>query len=308
MKVNLFIAGAARCGTTYLSSCLQASSEISVSSIKEPNYFTAEKFNRCGPGDKDFLPMVDATNSNIGSYTGVVLAEAVYHSLYSNAAGVWCDASPSYMYYPGVAKALYQYNPSAKVIILLRDPVARMRSAYGMNVQWGREYLTLGDALESSKERMADGWEFYWDYEGASLYANAVAEYISVFGRENVAVMSSSELFNDLRGAMTCLREWFDVDTSCFSAEGPKVNARSYEQGLLMLWLNKSYVRSKYAQECWPKFMWKAFRGLDHYGFSRRNRMYDIPDSVRNRLIADCDLLEGLLGMSYNTKWRELYG
>lgn len=309
MKVNLFIVGAARSGTTYLSDCLKQCPHMSVSQIKEPNYFTVDNFKRSGPGDLDFLPLVnDLELLDRDYYTALVPCGKIYHSLYSQGARVWCDASPSYMYYKGVAKAIFDYNPSAKIIILLRDPIARLRSAYGMNVQWGREYLPLATALACAEERMESGWEFCWDYEGASLYAQAVEEYLNVFGKENVAILDSSELFKDLRGAMACLHAWFDLDITCLSAVGAKANARSYKSGELMLQLNRNYSRASYARRYWPKLLWKAFRGIDYYAFSWSTSLHEIPDSVHQRLLIDCDKLQELVGGSFSKKWSEVYG
>lgn len=47
------------------------------------------------------------------------------------------ESTPRYLYYPGVAKKLYNYNPNMKFVVMLRDPVRRAYSAWNMYKQMG---------------------------------------------------------------------------------------------------------------------------------------------------------------------------
>jgi hypothetical protein len=42
------------------------------------------------------------------------------------------EATPRYIYYPGTAKKIFDYDPNMKFIVLLRDPVKRAYSAWNM--------------------------------------------------------------------------------------------------------------------------------------------------------------------------------
>ena len=46
------------------------------------------------------------------------------------------EATPRYLYYPKVAKKIFNYNSEMKFIILIRDPVKRAYSAYNMYKQF----------------------------------------------------------------------------------------------------------------------------------------------------------------------------
>ncbi len=42
------------------------------------------------------------------------------------------ESTPRYMYYPGTAKRIFDFNPAMKLVIVLRDPVLRAFSAWNM--------------------------------------------------------------------------------------------------------------------------------------------------------------------------------
>src|SRR5690606_28394211 len=45
------------------------------------------------------------------------------------------DATPNYIYYPGTAKKIYDFNTKMKFIVVLRNPVKRAFSAWNMHRQ-----------------------------------------------------------------------------------------------------------------------------------------------------------------------------
>src|SRR5690606_35349043 len=45
------------------------------------------------------------------------------------------DATPNYIYYPGTAKKIYDFDPNMKFIVVLRDPAIRAFSAWNMYKQ-----------------------------------------------------------------------------------------------------------------------------------------------------------------------------
>ncbi|REE24448.1 sulfotransferase domain-containing protein [Winogradskyella pacifica] len=47
------------------------------------------------------------------------------------------ESTPRYIYYPDVARKIYDYNPNMKFIVVLRDPVKRAYSAWNMYKQMG---------------------------------------------------------------------------------------------------------------------------------------------------------------------------
>ena len=62
------------------------------------------------------------------------------------------ESTPRYLYYPGVAKKIYDYNPNMKFIVVLRDPVKRAYSAWNMYKQMG-ENKKMIDFFKKNEER-----------------------------------------------------------------------------------------------------------------------------------------------------------
>jgi hypothetical protein len=110
-KVNLFIVGAAKAGTTSLWSHFS----------KHPDVFTTS----------DELHKEPAFLSDYGVHMG----SKKYHALFSGSEyeKYICDASTSYLTSSESARRIYEYNPESKVICLLRNPIDR---AYSLIIGW----------------------------------------------------------------------------------------------------------------------------------------------------------------------------
>lgn len=184
-KPNLFIIGAAKSGTTSLYKYLSRHPQVFVSLVKEPKFFslTANVFPHTGPGDD----IVDKT---------IVRTMEEYLALFENCKDekYLCEASADYLYFhKTVAPRLKDFNPDAKIIILLRNPVDRAFSAYKHMVRDGREALTFENAIKNENMRRALNYEFIWYYIDVGFYYAQVKTYISYF-EENVKII----LYDDL--------------------------------------------------------------------------------------------------------------
>jgi hypothetical protein len=66
------------------------------------------------------------------------------------------EASPSYLFFPLVPQRVHQMMPQTKLIVLLRDPVARAFSNYHHQVRRGLETLSFEEAIEQEPARLGD--------------------------------------------------------------------------------------------------------------------------------------------------------
>ena len=123
MKVDFFIVGAPKAGTTSLYHYLNEHPEISMSSQKEPDYFS------------------DADIQNEGMYYGKNRIDTIkkYHSLFddNSESKLKGEASVSYLFYKNVPQKIKAYNPDSKIIIMLRNPIERAFSHYLMDYRLG---------------------------------------------------------------------------------------------------------------------------------------------------------------------------
>ena len=100
---NFFIIGAPKCGTTALSEYLKGHFNIFMSTPKEPHYFATDmpKFRLTHNLD-DYLNLFKDVNNN-----HMVIGEA----------SVW------YSYSEHAVKNIFEFNPNAKIVYMVRNPV-----------------------------------------------------------------------------------------------------------------------------------------------------------------------------------------
>lgn len=68
------------------------------------------------------------------------------------------EASPYYLVHPHVPRRIARDAPSARLVVLLRDPALRAYSHYRHNFRMGWETLPFGDALAQEPERTTADW------------------------------------------------------------------------------------------------------------------------------------------------------
>ncbi len=117
------------------------------------------------------------------------------------------EASPSYLFHPLAPERARAVVPGARLVVVLRDPVARAYSHYQHEVALGREPLSFDDALAAEEERtrgevdrlVSDPRAFsraWWDhtYAARGLYAEQLERWLDVYPREQLLVVTNDEL------------------------------------------------------------------------------------------------------------------
>lgn len=197
MMPNFFVVGAARSATTSLDQYLRRHPEIYMALKKETHYFSVKHYPACfkGPGD-------DNLNRRI------VRDEVQYSQLFANTVGKKTigEASAFYLCSPGTAEQMAQAVPDAKIIMILREPVARAYSAYMFLIRDGRETLGFAESLSLEEERKQKDFEPMWWYKEVSLYYKQVKRYLDVFGVQQVKILLYDEF---LSNPQLVLREVF---------------------------------------------------------------------------------------------------
>jgi len=209
-RPNLFVVGDAKCGTTTLYRMLELSQGVGTSRTrKELHYFTAPELTAktAGPGDER-IPRA------------IVHDEAGYLAEFAHlppGLAVIADVSPSYLQEPEAAARIQAFAPDARIVILLREPAAKIFSQYVHLWAEERETLPFGEAFEQSLARREAGFSTMFDYEAGGRYAEAVARYLDRFGRDRVKVMLFEEMFGTDGGARRGLEDFLGIRF----AEGP---------------------------------------------------------------------------------------
>jgi len=142
-KPNLFIVGAPKCGTTSLHYYLSQHPEILMSKIKEPLYFC-----------KDFHKESDKFHKKKRYYP--IRIEKEYLKLFENAKSekIIGESSIWYLYSKVSAYEIYKFNPNAKIIIMIRNPVDFLYSLHSQFLYSDSENITnFKRALDSEINR-----------------------------------------------------------------------------------------------------------------------------------------------------------
>ncbi|WP_161599068.1 sulfotransferase family protein [Alteromonas sp. RKMC-009] len=146
MKINTFIIGVPKSGTTTLYKALENNKDVALPIIKEPNFFCYEemiKEMKMGITDAKIVERI--TPSHIG-----ILKLELENKNYRNKKNIICDFSTSYCRYADkVAPRIKAYNPNAKIILIIRDPVKRIQSHYRMDLRIGYTKQDLNTLLKA---------------------------------------------------------------------------------------------------------------------------------------------------------------
>jgi len=178
-KPDFFIVGAPKCGTTALNHYLAAHPDIFMAK-KETHFFGADL--RFGPQLQYYRRYPNEYSAEFAAWSGQARGGET---------SVW------YLFSQKAAEEIKAYNPDARIIIMLREPVAMLYSLYCQFVADGNEHLpTFKDALAAEAERQAGrrlNRQTYFAqalvYRATARFSEQVKRYFDVFGRERVHVV-----------------------------------------------------------------------------------------------------------------------
>lgn len=200
-KPNLFVVGAAKAGTTALQKNLGEHPDIYFSPIKEPHFFSDDidvtKFRKDFAQDVAFDLDKYLLNQPLPSHhQAFIRNETKYLELFRDAdqQPLLAEASASYLWSEHAAENIHRFNSEAKVIILLRNPVDRAFSHYGMDARMNYAEVSFIDALKADNALPDRLWGNASLYVDLGLYASQVERYLKVFAREQILIIWHEEL------------------------------------------------------------------------------------------------------------------
>jgi len=206
---NLFIVGAPKCGTTSLYEYLRQHPQIffpfdeeGYSRIKEPNHFCPELeiLERDAVTDPD---------EYLGLYRG------------SEGATWRGDASTNHLFSERAAEKIKQFCPDARILVMLRPPVAWMRSYHNELLRHHHEDIVdFYEAVQASDDRRRGlrlppdtSVPKCLDYLAMSRFAAQVERYYGVFGRDAVKVVLLEDMVASPEQTYREILDFLDVDS-----------------------------------------------------------------------------------------------
>lgn len=194
-KTNLFIVGVPKSGSTSLHNYLNKHPAICMSKIKEPNYFTAEEIKKQNLYYKD-APLIN----NINEYSSI---------FEHNNEKIIGESSVSYLFYPNTAKKLFNYNPKAKIIILLRNPIERSFSHYLMDFTSGYFDYKFNEIIKNNF-KIKDS-NTYQQIIELSLYYNQIKSYYEIFDEKDILILFQEDLNKNINSTLNKICDFLEI-------------------------------------------------------------------------------------------------
>jgi len=226
-KVNLFVVGAMKAGTTSFIEMLSGHPEIYFSPVKEPHYFVNSLPKRMYEPSRFF---------NLDTYLTKTFPEPLhithlktedqYKKIFSKAQNekYLAEGSTGYLHAQESAQMIFEYNHKAKIIVLTREPIKRAFSHYKMDLGLGRTKATFEVEIKKELNDYQVGILDTWGYIKMSLYADAIKRYKNLF-QDNVLVISLESLIEEKENTLRAVFQFLEIENREF--EVVKVNISS---------------------------------------------------------------------------------
>jgi hypothetical protein len=177
-RFEFLIAGTQKGGTTALHRFLSAHPDLFLPARKELHFFDNEALDWRSPD---------------------------YDELHRHLAGRGAhqragEATPIYLYWPPAPARIRRYNRDIRLILLLRDPVARAHSHWAMEVSRGLERLPFAEAIRAGRRRVAEaadevaGCHRVFSYVERGCYAGQIARLLALFPRALMLFLRTEDL------------------------------------------------------------------------------------------------------------------
>ena len=182
-RIGFLIGGVQKAGTTALARYLAGHPQLALPQRKEAHVFDDPGFE--ADWDRARIDREYARHFDAGS-------DDHLHG----------DATPIYLFHPTLVERIAAYNPAMRWIVLLRDPVERAISQYGMERARGDEHWPLWAALLFERLRLRGhhhDWSpasplRHWSYRARGDYGRQLRTLRAHFPDAQVLVLRSTEL------------------------------------------------------------------------------------------------------------------
>ena len=298
-RPNFFIVGGVKCGTTSLYEYLRQHPQVFMPDIKEPIYF-----------GQDLTLNLDLCTRNTIHHWDNYLAlfdKAVEHPRIGEAT-VW------YLYSETAAAEIYEYDPTAKIIIMVRNPVDVMYSLHG-ELLWdcNEDILEFGEALAAQDDRR-QGLRIpstaYFpqtlQYDRVVAFSEQIQRYFDAFGRDAICVEVFDDFVADTAAAYRRIAEYLEIDQN-FHPELKRFNESKPTQ---LRQLNRFFAKRpglrRAINRVLPLPLFRKIRSGISRAFSSGDRTTSLDPQLRRelqeRMRPEVEKLSDLLGRDL-TDW-----
>ena len=285
-KVDFFIVGAPKAGTTSLYHYLNEHSDIEMCSQKEPDFFSDSYLH---------TQMLYYGKNRIDSIEK-------YHALFQQENIMMRgDASVSYLFYEEVPQKIIKYNPNAKIVIMLRNPIDRAFSHYLMDYRLGlvsEQFETI--ILKKSKHKYAD--LFYQQYIQVSEYARQIKNYLNIFSKDNICIIDYEDFKKNTSDVVNRVYVFLGVDNSFQPRLTNKYNTYSMPKNLIIRYIYSFVFLRKIITRILPKNLGAIIRQLLFNNENKPKLSSETKNILKKHFENDVQTLSILLNKDFK-KW-----
>lgn len=213
MRLQFICVGAQKCGTTTLKAYLHQHPDLHLPRRQELHFFDDESqpwptpdldaYHRHFRIPRPFM----AASSQGGGPTEVAGTCAAPPRKCG-------EVTPIYIYWnPSIAR-IKQYNPAIRLIILLRNPMARAYSHWAMASAGKAEHLSFSEAIRNERtrcEQAAPRQPRHHAYVDRGKYYHQVKRVFEYFPRKQVLILRSEQFFSDPLFWLSRIHEFLGV-------------------------------------------------------------------------------------------------
>ena len=192
-KINFFIVGTQKGGTTFLWEYLKENSAAQMSAEKEIHFFDNEEMDWQNP------------------------KYSILHSYFSweDRKTIRGEATPIYCYWPESLDRIRKYNQEAKIIMILRHPAKRAYSHWKMERLRGRETMSFDEAIsKENRKRVLSGQGLgrrIYSYIERGFYSEQIERITTLFPKEQVLFLRTDELWASYDKSLTQVLNFINV-------------------------------------------------------------------------------------------------
>ncbi|KPP97786.1 sulfotransferase domain-containing protein [Marinobacter sp. HL-58] len=289
---NFFIVGAPKCGTTSLAEWLGENPQVFMSDVKEPFFFSPD--------------VVPSDYQTIRDY------ERLFFGAGNEIRAVG-EASTTYLRSELAVKEILRYQPAAKFIVMLRDPVEMAVSLHSQELfslnenisDFSQAWLAQGDRKKGYKIPKACRSPNLLMYKDICSLGTQLKSLFSLVGRERVCVIFMDSLRRDPLGSLNEVERFLGVNESLNIDNTPR-NVRKTNRSL-------GVARALKAVEFFKlRFGFSGGTGFLRFAHKWNKRKYngepvdsEFLNAVRDEFLDEVCLLESLTGADLSS-WKNV--
>ena len=224
------VIGAQKAGTTALFDHLRDDPGLNLSKVKEAHFFDNETVDWAAP---DY---------------------GRYHARYDmNRPGLKGEATPIYIYWPNALERIRAYNPAMRLIVMLRDPVARAWSHWRMEYARGAENKPFAWCVREGRRRLfeSEPWGFHreFSYVERGFYGEQLERLFSLFPKEQVLILKAEDLRREPGEVLARVQRFLDLTPGAAPAPRESHVGREMDYGAEITSEDTAFLRGLYARD-----------------------------------------------------------